>query len=413
MKRMNNFVLVLTNISRPILWGLLTAAFLFSIYIGSQPATQAVNAYRNIAEGCTTADFFIKDPDVLSKSPNSSHPVVLTTAPVSEPATAGMEQNSDAVQSEAAVLEEQVIIPAENPFKVVAYYPYWTYNQIGKVQFDIVTHAVYAFAIPKHDGTLKPLENPKSAEELISAAHAAGKKVLLGVGGWYDNGVLLEPVFKDATSTPEKISRFADEIVKMCNDYGFDGVDIDWEYPRSNDGSWQQYESLMVLLGEKLHSQGKLLTAAVLLGVYPAGYPSVHAAAQTDTVLNTVDWINIMAYDGDNGAGHSPYDQSIAGAEYWLKTRALPPEKVVLGVPFYARPSGVSYESILNAKPDAAYSDTLWINGRQHWFNGINTIKQKTQYAKENIGGIMIWEITHDTSDKSKSLLTAIGEVIK
>lgn len=28
---------------------------------------------------------------------------------------------------------------------------------------------------------------------------------------------------------------------------------------------------------------------------------------QTDEVLNMVDWINVMAYDGDSGAGHSPY----------------------------------------------------------------------------------------------------------
>ena len=40
-------------------------------------------------------------------------------------------------------------------------------------------------------------------------------------------------------------------------------------------------------------------------------------------------------------------------------------------------------------------------------------IQKKTRYAIENLGGIMIWEVAQDTTDKEKSLLTAIGEEIK
>jgi GH18 family chitinase len=46
------------------------------------------------------------------------------------------------------------------------------------------------------------------------------------------------------------------------------------------------------------------------------------------------------------------------------------------------------------------------------YYNGINTIKKKMQFAqKENLAGVMIWEISHDTND-DYSLLKAINEAI-
>ena len=38
---------------------------------------------------------------------------------------------------------------------------------------------------------------------------------------------------------------------------------------------------------------------------------------------------------------------------------------------------------------------------------------EKTKYAREKLGGIMIWELTQDTSDMDKSLLQAIGRVLR
>ncbi len=48
-------------------------------------------------------------------------------------------------------------------------------------------------------------------------------------------------------------------------------------------------------------------------------------------------------------------------------------------------------------------------NANTH-YNGVDTIARKTRYAGENLGGIMIWELTQDTSDPEKSLLQTIGE---
>ena len=47
------------------------------------------------------------------------------------------------------------------------------------------------------------------------------------------------------------------------------------------------------------------------------------------------------------------------------------------------------------------------------YYNGMDTIAQKTRYARENLGGVMVWELTQDTGDKSKSLLQVIGDVLE
>lgn len=298
-------------------------------------------------------------------------------------------------------------------FKVVGYYPSWAQNKLNTVDFNVLTHVCYAFAIPTADGELRDLENPDVASELIRSAHKNGAKVLLSVGGWSYNDVPLEGTFLEATSDSEKTRRFAENIIAMCDKYGFDGVDMDWEHPRVDGTSAKQYEELMLVLSEKLHSSGKLLTAAVMSGVTADGNVYYDAAAHTNAVLNAVDFINVMAYDGGDGVRHSQYEFAVNCGDYWKNTRGLPGHKVVLGVPFYARPSWEDYGTILADVPDAWNRDNVTYNGMDVYYNGMETIKKKTRYAKENLGGIMIWELTQDTSDQEKSLLQAIGSVAK
>ena len=297
-------------------------------------------------------------------------------------------------------------------FKVVGYYPSWKPNKLSSVDFSIVTHVCYAFAIPTSDGGLRDLENPETAKTLIESAHANGAKVLLSIGGWSYNDTPLENVFMEATSDKAKTERFAKNILSMCKKYGFDGIDMDWEHPRVDGTSAKQYETLMLILSEKLHADNKLLTAAVLSGATADGNIYYDAAAHTNAVLNAVDFINIMAYDGGDGDRHSPYEFAVNCGIYWKETRGLPAYKVVLGVPFYARPSWADYGTIIESVPDAYNKDHTAYNGMDVYYNGVDTIAKKTIYAKENLGGIMIWELTQDTSDTKKSLLQTIGENI-
>lgn len=298
-------------------------------------------------------------------------------------------------------------------FKVVAYYPSWKPSETGKIQYDLITHINYAFAIPTADGGLRPLENPDVAKALIAQGHKNNTKVLLAVGGWSYNDTPLEPTFVSATDSPEKIKKFGDAIIKMCNDYGFDGIDMDWEHPRADGKSKQQYKDLMVYLSKELHKQDKLLTAAVLSGVTADGNVLYDAAGHLDAALNSVDWINVMAYDGGDGERHSSYDFAVNSEKYWRKTRKLPAHKVVLGVPFYGRPSWAAYDAFLQNDSDAYKKDVTTFNGMEAHYNGMPTITKKAKYAKAHCGGVMIWEITQDTKNRQKSLQEAIRQGIK
>ena len=80
-----------------------------------------------------------------------------------------------------------------------------------------------------------------------------------------------------------------------------------------------------------------------------------------------------------------------------------------LGVPFYARPSWADYGTILATVPEAFAGDHVLYNGMEVYYNGVDTIAEKTRYAREHLGGIMIWELTQDAAGRGKSLLQAIG----
>ena len=189
-------------------------------------------------------------------------------------------------------------------------------------------------------------------------------------------------------------------------------MDVDWEHPRNNDTSRQQYEEFMLYLCARLRERGMLFTSAVLSGVTPKGEVIQDAAAHTDAVLDCVDWINIMAYDGGEGREHSPYTFAVMSAEYWRDTRGVPAYKIMLGIPFYGRPYGISYAEILEINPYAYDNDVIDINGTEVFYNGIPTVQAKTQWALDNVGGIMIWELSQDTTDISRSLQEAIGNTV-
>lgn len=302
-------------------------------------------------------------------------------------------------------------------FRVVGYYPSWAGNSTyqgtsisDKVQFDKLTHLVYAFAIPTPEGSLRPLENENMAMELIRTAHEYGVKVMLAVGGWSYQDIPLESTFMAATDSRAGREVFASAILDMCENYGFDGVDLDWEHPRVDGTSVEQYEDLVLILEGLLHDKGLLFSCAVLSGATADGNVYYDAAAHTDKVLEAVDWINVMAYDGGDGERHSGYEFAVNSGRYWRDTRGMPAEKINLGVPFYSRPGWAAYGDILENDSEAYKNDVSQYNGMEVWYNSQDTIQKKTAWAGENLGGIMIWEITQDTADRERSLLTAIWE---
>ncbi len=202
---------------------------------------------------------------------------------------------------------------------------------------------------------------------------------------------------------------FVAKLAKYVSDYNFDGLDVDIEGPSIN----EDYGAFIEELAVALQPNGKLLTAALSKGYGGNRVP--------DSVFEYFDFINIMAYDGaghwsPNSPGqHSSYDFAVDNVRYWVD-RGLPKAKAVLGVPFYGygfgeafRKGDYSYAKILAEYPDAENLDQV---GNTIWYNGISTIRTKTQYVvDEGLGGVMIWSLDYDVPGE-RSLLSAIDEIL-
>lgn len=297
-------------------------------------------------------------------------------------------------------------------FRVIGYYAGWNGDVLEKVDYSILTHLIYAFAIPTKEGHLRPIDHPELVRTLVKHAHDNQRKISLAVGGWSYLDIPLEATFVEATNSSDKIKNLGNEIVNMCIEYGFDGIDMDWEHPRYKSGTYKQYEALMLYLSQELHERGKILTSAVLSGVTWDGDVYEDSASQTEAVLNAIDWLNVMTYDGGEREKHSTYEFAVQCMKYWIENRGMKKEKVVMGLPFYSYVPPRTYETILEYDQEGHKKDMIIMDGQEIHYNGIQTIQQKTAYAIENCGGVMIWEITEDTTEKEKSLLKAIGKML-
>jgi GH18 family chitinase len=287
--------------------------------------------------------------------------------------------------------------PMPEPFRIVGYVTGGN-AIVSLIQFDKLTHINYAFLLPQADGTLAPMANLWKLREVVALAHDHGVKVLISVGGWgYD------AQFEALAADPATRAAFVGALDAFAREYDLDGIDIDWEYPGPEASSAQNFLSLMRELEAVLRPQGKLLTSAV-----------VAAGANGDGVLTdvfeTVDFLNVMAYDGP-GPNHSSVEYAEQALDYW-SARGLPLEKTVLGVPFYARSPEVPYRKLVEASPEAAGVDSWDYLGSTVYYNGLATMQRKTELALNRASGIMIWALAHDTDD-STSLLNTIYQTAR
>ena len=277
-------------------------------------------------------------------------------------------------------------------FYIVGYFTDWE-DSLDAAPFDELTHINYAFLLPNTDGSLDPIRNEMKLKTLVTRAHAARVKVLISIGGWG-----LDSKFEALASEAASRARFVDAAADFMDAHQLDGIDIDWEYPDAGSSS-EHFAALMDALSGRLRPRGKLLTAA-------AAALGRNADGVSARVFDDVDFLNLMVYDGENGPGHSPYQFALDSLAYW-SARGLPPEKTVLGVPFYSRPGEIPYRDLVMADGAAAQQDQISYDGQPQYFNGIPTIVKKTELAMAEAAGIMFWTIGDDSMGET-SLIRAI-----
>jgi len=280
------------------------------------------------------------------------------------------------------------------------------------VDYSKLTHVIFSFAHPTKEGGI--LLNGDAAlnnlRTVVSKAEKYGTKVMLAVGGWYHiNGGESYEYFKTAISNPASRTKLVNELTSIAVREHLDGIDIDFEHPRSKADA----ENLALFskeLSAQLHPKNMELSIAVYSKIHAVTLTEIGFVIYEPSMFQDVDHVNIMAYDGQWDDGYhasnlSPYPFTEKIVNYWadlFDKNNLPKEKLVLGVPFYAQPEDpkikqVSYGAIINQDPANATKDTVNMNGTTYYYNGDTTMKKKTTLALDHgFGGMMLWEVGLD-----------------
>ncbi|TVY18266.1 Chitinase 1 [Lachnellula arida] len=359
-------------------------------------------------------------------------------------------------------------------YKNTGYYVNWAIYgrnfQPQQLPASELTHVIYAFANLQSDGTVVLSDTYADLQKhyandswndvgnnvygcvkqlYILKKNNRNMKTLLSIGGWtYSTN------FAAAASTATTRTTFASTAVAFVKDLGFDGIDIDWEYPADA----TEAANFVLLLqavrsaldaysAEYAPSNKFLITIACPAG--PANY-NILEMSQMDTYLDA--W-HLMAYDyagsWSNYSGHdaniypstsnpnsTPFSTSKAVSDYIAN--GVPASKLVLGVPLYGRSFegtagiGQSYTGVgsgswqdgvwdYKALPkagatvsyDSVASGTYSYDASAQELISYDDPAQaliKASYIKsQRLGGAMYWETSADKNGTESLISTIAG----
>jgi GH18 family chitinase len=312
-----------------------------------------------------------------------------------------------------------IAAPAPFGYYVVGYVPsYRSITSIPDVKFRMTNVVVYAFYGVNASGTISAPSSPSSTLTAVrDKARTNNAKVFLGINDGAAGN------FKNMAATAAGRNNFIKEVINVVRANALDGVDIDWEFPSTSDGTDATFTALMKELSDSLHRDGRYyLSAAITAGKYAGGIRD----AIRNEIFPYVDFFNVMAYDDFNTTvpyrHHSDYTLATVCLNYWLTTRGMPASKCVLGVPGYGRPSGITqtgtvltYNGILgqggSPQSDSAIVTAGGFTNYTIYYNGQYTVKRKAKLAKDIANGVMFWEKGQDAHDNNSLLKAACDTV--
>ncbi|MBR5638371.1 MAG: glycoside hydrolase family 18 [Muribaculaceae bacterium] len=327
---------------------------------------------------------------------------------------------------------------------VVAYCPYYAGNRLPDPF--IVTHINYAFAeVYVRNGVYQSFElqddgNTGILRQLVAFKHDnPDLKICLSFSHTVSNSDNYQDGgFSAIAATDDNRRRFAQDCLAFCQQWGIDGIDIDWEFPGL---SWsgaacnpavdtQNHVLLMKQLRETLGNRYLLTFAGYVKDKQPTagGYKFIDLAA----VEPYVNFVNLMTYDMDAAPHfHSAINHP---ASYWDCQRAInayaaagfPMNKIVLGIPFYMRHAWDGANSVIDYRrlsslpseynidnwSDAAQTPYVTLNGVFFGsYDNSRSITIKGQWAREKgLRGLMYWECSED--DDNRTLANAIWNAV-
>lgn len=337
--------------------------------------------------------------------------------------------------------------PSPTPASAVkaGYWPAgrWATFPTSAINTSYFTHIYYAFVEP--DPTTYRLNITQLDDQLLAtfATTLRNKqpptKALLSIGGGASNSIAFAKMANSAANR----AAFIDSTIAVARNYGLDGLDLDWEFPRNQEemnNLGTLFSEWRAALDKEAATTGRqrlLLTAAVYFAakfiladnrIYPA-----------TSISENLDWVNAMCFDyrgawdpSATGAPAALFDpKSRVSTSFGLKSwvdSGVPPKKVVMGLPLYGRTwklrdptvhgigapavgagpgNGVLIFSTLVdyiAKNNAtvvydgttisaySYTGTAWIG-----YDDVKSVTEKIDYAQGmGLAGYFFWALGYD-----------------
>jgi chitinase len=326
--------------------------------------------------------------------------------------------------------------------KVLGYYPDWSRGSYpySSIPYQHLTHIAHSFLIPGADGSVSGTSG-FAYPALVTAAHAAGVKVIAVLGGWDQSGGF-SPMAADTAAR----RRFITALVSFCVTYNYDGVDLDWEYP-ANATDRANLTTLVHEMRTAFTGSGRALSISLAL-------PATGWSGQwfdVPAMKDDVDWFGIMTYDfygnwtskaGPNSALYGSFATNSEGWidyswSYYTSTRGVPTGKLLIGIPFYGQvfKAATMYGASTGAS-QATYSTIagyLAAGWTRYWdgvgmvpylinpgatqtvsYDDTLSVRLKCEYARtKSTGGVMIWAIGQDVVSGTQPLLQTVGTTMK
>jgi chitinase len=254
--------------------------------------------------------------------------------------------------------------PAPAPrHEIVGYYAGW--KKDTPVDASLLTVINYAFLDVAPDGRLVLLD--PAVDEAHFARLSALKpghphlRLVASVGGWTRSYG-----FSDMAADPIRRAAFVDSSIAFLRRYGFDGIDIDWEYPGAIGVACEKGRTCdrpedkrnFVILARELRAaldtagtaDRRRYLATIAAGAERAYIFDGDSAAWLAQLAASLDWINLMTYDyhgtWEKQSGMlapllaDPEDvagTNVEGTVRMFTEAGVPPSKLTLGIPFYGK----------------------------------------------------------------------------
>ncbi|KAI0459849.1 hypothetical protein F5B21DRAFT_511091 [Xylaria acuta] len=342
--------------------------------------------------------------------------------------------------------------------KVIGYYEAWAHDRkcqdmdFNKIPVGALTHLYFSFAyITPGEFNIAPMDDldPELFTRFTNVKKRnSGLKTIVALGGWtFNDPGPFQTVFSDLVSNKDNRGKFIANLFSFMREFGFDGVDFDWEYPGAEDrgGKATDGANFVTFLKELNDYNKKQPSHYIVSFTAPTSYWYLkHFDLKA---ADYVDFINVMSnlhgvWDrdnpiGDNVLAHTNLTEiKLAFDLFWRND--VPPNKLNIGFGFYGRsfqlsdPScyepGCKFKGGASPGPCSKNSGTLtyreiqqvikdndlepyhlkneavkyitW-NGDQ-WvsYDDEQTFQAKVEWANGiGLGGMLIWAIDQDTDD--------------